>query len=424
MGDEALNRLIAAPRDCCRPIPLCQEEFLEVVNFRGERDRLLLFHISCSVDRVIQTENERTYLRIADSTKEVLGENLRNLEYSKGSRHYEDELHPTAQISDLDEELLDRYKQCVRAEHSSYEDVLRARGFVVERNGVKYLKNSAVLLFANNVRQFYPNCRIRFVRYEGNSARTGTQINIIRDQSIEYPLLRIIEKAQEFISTQLREFTVLDTQTGRFKTVPEYPEFAWLEGIVNAVTHREYSLAGSFIKVSMYDDRLEIESPGRFPGLVTVENIRETRYSRNPDISRVLTEFGWVKELNEGVKRIYSDMKGFLLDEPTYKETANSVCLVLKNNIAVRQLRQNGKIIDAISSEAWEKLDGVDRQILTYIGWRGAVRRDELERYLGKSHEAVRRRLNFLLTAGVIRRNGNKYDRNHTYEILLRSNDG
>ena len=65
-----------------------------------------------------------------------------------------------------------------------------------------------------------------------------------------------------------------------------------------------YAMAGSFIKVSMYDDRLEIKSPGKLPNIVTVENIKHTRYSRNPRISRVMTEYGWVRELNEGVKRM------------------------------------------------------------------------------------------------------------------------
>ena len=50
-------------------------------------------------------------------------------------------------------------------------------------------------------------------------------------------------------------------------------------------------MTGCFIKISMYDDRLEIESPGCLPDVVTVNNIRETRFSRNPKISRVLTEF-------------------------------------------------------------------------------------------------------------------------------------
>lgn len=110
-------------------------------------------------------------------------------------------------------------------------------------------------------------------------------------------ILKLVDLAKKYIVTQLREFTALDTQTGTFKIVPEYPEFAWLEGIVNAIVHREYVLAGDYILVAMYDDRLEIKSPGKLPNMVTVENIKHTRYARNPKISRVLTEFGYVREI-------------------------------------------------------------------------------------------------------------------------------
>ena len=90
----------------------------------------------------------------------------------------------------------------------------------------------------------------------------------------------------------------------------------------------------------MFDDRLEIESPGKLPNIVNIENIQTTRYSRNPRIARVLTEFGWVRELNEGVKRIYSDMSAFYLEPPVYSEPEQSVKLTLKNNIEMRTMRQ------------------------------------------------------------------------------------
>ena len=108
---------------------------------------------------------------------------------------------------------------------------------------------------------------------------------------------------------------------------------------MNAVTHREYALSGNYIRVTMYDDRLEIFSPGKLPNLVTVDNIRETRFSRNPKIARVLTEFGLVRELNEGVKRIYADMKEQNLDTPIYIENEQSVTLILKNNIEQRNVK-------------------------------------------------------------------------------------
>lgn len=216
-----------------------------------------------------------------------------------------------------------------------------------------------LFFFLENIFQFYPNCRIRFLRYDGIAEQVGTKINIIKDVNLEYPLLKIIEKAKEFVSVQLREFTALNQLTGRFQIVPEYPEFAWLEGIVNAVTHREYGMTGSYIKVSMFDDRLEILSPGKLPSIVTINSIRDTRFSRNPRIARVLPEFGWVRELNEGVKRIYEDMEDFFLEEPMYSEPEQSVKLVLKNNIVMRTMRQSDRTIENIGNDIWDELDDI-----------------------------------------------------------------
>ena len=399
VGEEKINNLINAPKDGCKPMPKYQEEFLEITNSKGDPDR------------------DKTYLRIGDKTREMLGDNLRNLEYSKSARHYEDEINTDIKISDLDSELISAYKEHVGAEDLTTEQVLRARGFIKEHDGKEYLTNAATLLFAKNIQQYYPNCRIRFIRYDGSFAKVGTEINIIRDYSIEYPLLRIIDEAKSFIATQLREFTALDPNTGRFQIVPEYPEFAWLEGVVNAVTHREYAMSGNFIKISMYDDRLEIESPGKLPNVVTLQNIKNTRYSRNPRISRVLTEFGWVRELNEGVKRIYSDMARFFLDEPVYSEPEESVRLVLKNNIVMRTMRQKSRTKNSIGNNVWDQLDDIERGILTFLMGRGKAKRSEIESYVGKATRTVTIRLNRLMEQDLIIATGNKHDPNRTYEL-------
>ena len=356
IGSDAINNLIAAPKDVCVPMPQYKEEFLQVINDKGEQDQLLLLHIEASSEQIIRTTSGATYLRVADRTKELRGDDLRNLEYSKSVRHFEDECHPDATVSDLDTILLDKYREMLHADDLSYEQLLEARGFIRLQGGIKKLTNAAVLLFAKNIVQFYPNCRIRFVRYDGTKARTGVDINIIRDYNIELPILKIIEAAKVFIGSQLREFTALEPVTGKFMVVPEYPEFAWLEGIVNAVTHREYAMSGRYILVSMYDDRLEIESPGKLPSIVTVDNIKETRYSRNPRIARLLTEFGWVRELNEGVKRIYADMEKFFLDDPIYSEPEQSVRLVLKNNIVMRNLRRKDRALEYVGEDIWKQL--------------------------------------------------------------------
>lgn len=384
---------------------------------QGKPDRILLLHINKSIEQIIRTDNDSTWLRIGDQSAEMKGDNLRNLEYDKNSRHYEDELHPDAAVDDLDEELLRQYAEHIGADNMSFEEVLRARGFLKNKDGQEHLTNAAVLLFSKNIYQFYPNCRIRFLRYDGVYAGVGTDINIIRDKNIEYPLLRIIDEAKAFISTQLREFTMLDVQSGKFKTVPEYPEFAWQEGIVNAVTHREYALSGNYIKVSMYDDRLEIESPGKLPNIVTMENIKETRYSRNSRISRVLTEMGWVRELNEGVKRIYRDMENFFLDDPIYTEPEQSVKLTLKNNIVMRSMRQADRAAAEVGNDVWNEIDDLEKKIITFISGRGRVGRIEIEKYTRKSTKTVNNRLNHLIELGLINAIGNKHDPGRVYEF-------
>lgn len=129
------------------------------------------------------------------------------------------------------------------------------------------------------------------------------------------------------------------------------------------------------IIVKLFDDRLEISSPGRLGGFVTLETMKNKRYSRNPQIARVLNEMGLVRELNEGVKRIYSEMQRFYLKDPIYSEPdRNSVLLVLDNNIAVRAnrkqetLKKSGAIKDK-----WDILNYAERQVLQVINDKGEV---------------------------------------------------
>ena len=115
---------------------------------------------------------------------------------------------------------------------------------------------------------------------------TGSRLNIIQDKIFEGPMFELITKTINHIRSQMREFSSLDTSTNTFTKMPEYPEAAWVEGIVNAVIHRDYSLVGTSITIAMYEDRLEIKSPGTLPNIVNLTNMKETRYSRNPKIAR------------------------------------------------------------------------------------------------------------------------------------------
>ncbi len=112
-----------------------------------------------------------------------------------------------------------------------------------------------------------------------------------------------------------------------------------LEGIVNAVVHRSYSLAGDHIRVEIFDDRVEIESPGRFPGLVNLSDpARVTRFARNPRIARISADLRFGVERGEGVRRIYEEMRLAGLAAPEYFQTSGSVRLALSSSPVDREL--------------------------------------------------------------------------------------
>lgn len=416
LNEVKLNDLIEAPRTTCKPMPRYDYEFMPIINKRGEKDRLLLLHIYPSRTCIIRTAKDDTFLRIGDRSAPIKGESLRQLEYEKQLQKFEDSICEDATIDDLDSALISRYKQAIAAEELSTEQVLSARGMIKRGK----LTHAAVLLFATNIRQFYPNCRVRFIRYEGETAQTGTQLNIIKDQTFEESIVGLIDKVKSWVKNQLRDFTSLDPQTGKFETTPEYPEFAWQEGIINAITHREYALSGDYIRIIMYDDRLIIESPGKLPYPVTPKNIKTTRSSRNPIIARVLTEIGWVRELNEGVKRIYADMEALFLNPPTFKEDSDygNVRLILKNNILVRHARYRERCLQYIGNKTWEVLDDLERSIVTYMAHVTKVRTSELAQYTGYSTNTIQKRLSHLIELNVVYSYGRLRDPQRYYSLV------
>lgn len=367
----------------------------------GNDGKIMLFHIATSANEIIKLKNGEAYLRVGDHSVKLNSEMLAELEYSKGIKSYEARVIDDATLDDLDQELIARYVKMLNPAVSKPLDVLKGRGLLKEKGGVYQVTVAAILLFGKVPTQFLPGARVRFLRYEGVTAEVGTRFNLVKDITIERPLDQMITEGRQLLESQMREFQQLG-RDGVFKRIPEYPAFAWLEGLVNAVAHRDYSLQGDYIRITMYDDRIEFSSPGRLPSIVTVDNIQNTRFSRNPMIARVLSDFGWVRELNEGVKRIYTDMESFFLEPPVFSEpNGNTVKLVLKNNIAARSVRrmESHKVF---FNGQWDALNSLDRDIIFYIANVTKCTPKTLMELTGKSRPTINSHVKKLLEKGLI----------------------
>ena len=401
VGQGKLNEVLKVPYDLLETVPNIEIEIVDIENKKGNKDKIILFHIGISTDRLIRLTNGKAFLRVGDSSKELTTDDILKLELDKGIRRAEDEIVEDATLDDIDLNAIEEFKAKMNLK-ASPEEILKNRGLLKVKEGKIYLNKAGVLLFAKNPSQFLANARIRFIRYDGIHNNTGTRLNIIKDINIDGPLNKMISDTRTIVSAQLRDFNSLDPNTGLFDTIPEYPEFAWLEGIVNAVVHREYFSMGEHIKIIMYDDRLEILSPGRLPNYVTLENLKNNRFSRNPKIARVMSEFGWVKEMNEGVKRIYEEMNNYFLDEPTFSEpNSNSVLLTLKNNIIMRRLRRDETLLENWN-KIWNTLSEYERKAIALAYSNEKVKPALFAKSINRSVVSARKVLKGLTDKGIL----------------------
>jgi ATP-dependent DNA helicase RecG len=131
--------------------------------------------------------------------------------------------------------------------------------------------------------------------------------------------------------------------------------------------------------------------------------MRHTRWSRNPIIARTLVEFGWVRELNEGVQRIYDEMASFFLNEPVFSEpNDSSVLLTLENSITSRVLRQGDTVSGIVGEDTYRDLSEPELSAVQIVYMRGRVTVKQLADHLGRSAKFARSTLRGLVDKGVL----------------------
>jgi ATP-dependent DNA helicase RecG len=414
------SEFIEAIRTLLRKPPLDIKERIEVIeNTKGQWDRILVLDIAIEPNRVVENYDGEAYLRVNDKTIKLNYEERRKLEYDKGQRYFEDEEVKDSSSDDIDYEIIALFQEKLDSKFSSGEELLISRNLM--RNG--HLTNAGLLLFGKDPSKYLPGARIRFLRFEGDKMKPGAEFNLVKEVTITGPIPKMIDEIRKVVSSQLREFQYLDPNTGRFRTMPEYPEYAWSEGIVNALTHRDYTNQGDHIRVSMFDDRLEVFSPGKLPQTVTLENMTYTRFSRNPKIARTLSDFGWVKEINEGVKRIYSEMERYFLGKPVYSEPhGNAVLLQLFNNILNRRVRVTDRMRDIMGSGLLASLSQEEFSVCEYAFNNGKITVSQAMKLIGRARPYTSNMLKKLSVMGILNwRGSNQYDPGQHYVFNDRS---
>jgi len=210
-------------------------------------------------------------------------------------------------------------------------------------------------------------------------------------------LPRLLDETFALVGTLIRDFSRFGPG-GKFVVTPEYPEFVWQEGITNAVAHRAYNITGRPVEVLMFDDRLEIISPGQFPGTVSAETLRHDHFSRNPRIARVLAEMRYIKDIGEGVDRMYQEMEAAGLPSPQWIEEPAAVRLILRNGIEQRQVATP----EEVRARTIVGLSERQQRAIEYLQEWGRITNREYREFCGVSDFTARADLNDLVKRGLV----------------------
>lgn len=323
--DKHINALRRVPHTHCAPPPRVHVHEIDVDVADGIRT-VLLARVEPG-ETLHETTSGDCYLRVGDSTMRLTGPQREELAYDRGGSQFEARPMPGATLDDLSDERLDELRAALGTVDGGPR-MLAARSLLSTRGDVTV---AAFLLLGRDPRTAMPHAHVRVLRHLSATAGTGARQMTADDGDlrIEGPIPVVVRQAAARIEEWMPRRRAL-LGDGTFGPVPIVPRDAWLEGLVNAVVHRSYSMAGDHIRVSLFPDRIEIESPGRFPGIVDpTRPLDIARYARNPRIARVCNDLGITQERGEGIRRIFDEMRISGLVDPAYRQTSGSVRLTL-----------------------------------------------------------------------------------------------
>lgn len=382
-GDE--NGWRQATMDFVEPPARVRSEPVDCVTSSGKQDRLLVLDVEPS-ERLHRTHRDEVYLRVGDETRLLTFEQRQELAFDKGDSKFEFTTTLELSTDDVEEDLVRTWMP--EADDVPAMQLLEAQGFV-RRGG---LTVGGALLFTRRAHVEFPEAHLRVIRYRGRERGTGTRQAITHDERVEGALSEQLERAAVLVTEHVPTRRALG-EDGRFTTIAAIPRDAWLEGVVNAVTHRSYSIAGDHTRIEVFDDRIEVRSPGRFPGIVDLTRPEQiTRYARNPRIARALAELDYGLERGEGIRRMFEEMRLARLSEPVYVERERHVTLILSAT--------------PIDEELESRLPSSSRAVVRHLREHGRASTGELLPVTGLTRPTLREHLKVLRREGVIAWNG------------------
>jgi ATP-dependent DNA helicase RecG len=287
----------------------------------------LVLHIAVQrTAQIARAHNKKVYARKGAQNLEVKGADaLRRLELDKGIISFESQpVNADLTVLTKSEKLAAFIENVVPMQTPSI--FVRKQSLV--RNNKPVV--AGVLLFAEEPQAMLPKSGVKLFRYK-TAAKVGTRETLAGEpEAIEGTTYDVISAAVAKTVDMVEGIQRLGPKG--FETVV-YPEKALHEIVTNAVLHRDYSMATD-VQIRVFENRIEVESPGRLPGHVTTRNILKAQFSRNGMLVRLVHKFPNPpnKDVGEGLNTAFDEMKKSRLKPPVIKETDSAVLVEIRHD--------------------------------------------------------------------------------------------
>ena len=302
--------------------------------------KILFFSVTKGTRQIFQLTSGRCVRRRDKSTEPANVNQMLFEAQESESRSFDQQFIDGATIGDLDNGRIStvatQYLSGMTPEFYIQQVGLGEYGM----GGLRFRKAS-LLLFAKDVQRWHPRSQIRVLKVSGTELKSGDQYNVSSDELRTGNIFDLLTISWEL----LRPFLTTKTQFGadaRFDQQYLFPEQACREALINAIAHRAYNIMNP-IEVFIFDDRIEIRSPGALLSTITVaglELLQGAHESRNPLIARVLRESKFMRELGEGMKRIFESMEQRDIEKPKLYSNTNSFSITLQNRTIYSQQQE------------------------------------------------------------------------------------
>jgi len=356
---------------------------------------------------VVDGGSRTAYKRVGNQSVPASRIDLFNLSL-KGEHISYDSLKSKKKLEDVSfKELRIEYKE--RTGKDFEEKDLKSFGLVNDENNLTI----AGALFADNY-QIYQS-RVFCTRWNGLTKASG-RIEALDDVEFEGNIIYLLKASLDFVKRNSKKMW----KKGPVYRIeyPEYPERAVQEALVNALIHRDYSVIGSEVHVDIYDDRLEIYSPGGMYDGTFVQDLNPLNVSstrRNPIIADVFARMDLMERRGSGLRKIieaYESEENYKKElKPEFKSTESSFTTILKNlNYAPQSVTQN--VTQNVTQSVGQKLKPSDRRekILEIIKNNPKITANDLSKQFNVTDRTIKRDLKVLTDKKIIKYVGSAKD--------------